>query len=98
MYAHTPELFDVPIASNYGVQQWPPPKVALTLHALRHLGFLFAIFFIPLNAAICTLLIAGYAVRMWGVEAINHRYFAHRAFSTSRAFQFILGLVAAQAA
>jgi stearoyl-CoA desaturase (Delta-9 desaturase) len=82
----------------YGTQQWPPPKVALTLHALRHVGFVLAIFCIPLNFSICTLLVAGYMVRMWGVEAINHRYFAHRAFATSRVFQFILGLLAAQAA
>jgi stearoyl-CoA desaturase (delta-9 desaturase) len=85
-------------ACTYGVQQWPPPKVAIALHLLRHIGFVAAIFFIPLNVPLCVLLACSYVVRMWGVEAVSHRYFSHRAFSTSRAFQFVLGLIAAQAA
>jgi stearoyl-CoA desaturase (Delta-9 desaturase) len=35
-----------------------------------------------------------YYVRMFGITAGYHRYFAHRAFRTSRAFQFILALLA----
>jgi stearoyl-CoA desaturase (delta-9 desaturase) len=32
-----------------------------------------------------------YAVRMFGITAGYHRYFSHRAFKTSRVFQFLLG-------
>lgn len=35
-----------------------------------------------------------YAVRVLGLTLGYHRYFAHRAFKTSRAFQFVLALVA----
>ena len=35
-----------------------------------------------------------YLLRMFGVVAGYHRYFSHRTFSTSRAFQFILGVLA----
>ncbi|MBJ6122788.1 acyl-CoA desaturase [Sphingomonas mollis] len=35
-----------------------------------------------------------YALRMFGVTAGYHRYFSHRAYTTSRAFQFVLALLA----
>jgi stearoyl-CoA desaturase (delta-9 desaturase) len=41
--------------------------------------------------AICVVL---YWVRMFAIGAGYHRYFAHRAYSTSRAFQFVLAAVA----
>src|SRR5688572_17421055 len=34
-----------------------------------------------------------YASRMFGLMAGYHRYFSHRAFKTSRAFQFFLALL-----
>jgi stearoyl-CoA desaturase (Delta-9 desaturase) len=40
------------------------------------------------------LAVALYAVRMFGVTAGYHRYFSHRAFKTSRAFQFVLAVLA----
>lgn len=40
---------------------------------------------------LCALL---YAVRMFGVTAGYHRYFAHHSFRTSRAFQLLLALLA----
>jgi stearoyl-CoA desaturase (delta-9 desaturase) len=43
-------------------------------------------------------LAATYAVRMFAVTAGYHRYFAHRTFKTSRAFQFVLALLAITAA
>lgn len=36
------------------------------------------------------LCLAVYALRMFGITAGYHRYFSHRAFKTSRAFQFVL--------
>jgi stearoyl-CoA desaturase (delta-9 desaturase) len=60
---------------------------------LVHLGCLGAIWSgVTWEAlAICATL---YVVRMFAVVAGYHRYFSHRAFSTSRAFQFVLALVA----
>ena len=42
--------------------------------------------------------IALYVVRMFGVTAGYHRYFSHRSFKTSRAFQFILAFLAQSSA
>src|SRR5688572_28786322 len=39
-------------------------------------------------------LAGSYAVRMFAITAGYHRYFAHRTFRTSRAFQFVLALFA----
>ena len=36
---------------------------------------------------------ASYAVRMFGITAGYHRYFSHRAYRTSRAFQFLLAVL-----
>jgi len=40
------------------------------------------------------LAIGSYYVRMFGVTAGYHRYFAHRAFKTNRVFQFLLAFLA----
>ncbi|MCA1567752.1 MAG: acyl-CoA desaturase [Acidobacteria bacterium] len=34
-----------------------------------------------------------YSIRVWVITAGYHRYFAHRSYQTSRAFQFIIGLL-----
>ena len=39
-----------------------------------------------------------YALRMFAVVAGYHRYFSHRAFATSRAFQFVLAILAQSSA
>jgi stearoyl-CoA desaturase (delta-9 desaturase) len=41
-------------------------------------------------AALCLVL---YVIRMFGITAGYHRYFAHRSYRTSRVFQFILALI-----
>ncbi|MEO0323221.1 MAG: acyl-CoA desaturase [Myxococcota bacterium] len=45
--------------------------------------------------ALCAVL---YFVRMFGVTAGYHRYFAHRSFKTSRVFQFVLAFIATSSA
>src|SRR6476619_8050746 len=40
------------------------------------------------------LAIGSYYLRMFGVTAGYHRYFAHRSFKTSRVFQFLLAFLA----
>jgi stearoyl-CoA desaturase (delta-9 desaturase) len=44
------------------------------------------------------LCVALYGLRMFGVVAGYHRYFSHRAFATSRAFQFVLAVLAQSSA
>src|SRR5258706_16129919 len=40
---------------------------------------------------------AFFLVRMFAITGAYHRYFAHRAFKTSRAFQFLLALLGTSA-
>jgi len=59
---------------------------------LVHLACVLA-FFVDLDwgaLAVCAL---AFWVRMFGITAGYHRYFAHRSFKTSRAFQFILAVL-----
>jgi stearoyl-CoA desaturase (delta-9 desaturase) len=64
---------------------------------LVHLGCIAAIWSgVTWSAlAICAAL---YLLRMFAIVAGYHRYFSHRAFSTSRAFQFVLAVVAQSSA
>ena len=43
-------------------------------------------------------LVGSYFVRMFAVTAGFHRYFSHRTYKTSRAFQFVLALLGMAAA
>jgi stearoyl-CoA desaturase (delta-9 desaturase) len=61
---------------------------------LMHLALLF-VFLVPLSPKIAALAIGGYVVRMWAITTGYHRLLAHRAFSTSRVFQFLLSLIGA---
>jgi len=62
-----------------------------------HAGCLFAIWtgVSWIAALVCVLL---YFVRMFGITGGFHRYFSHRSFRTSRAFQFILAYLGSTAA
>jgi stearoyl-CoA desaturase (delta-9 desaturase) len=67
-------------------------RVSNVLFVLIHSSLLLA-FVEPLSWKVAALALGGYAVRMWGVTAGYHRYFAHRSFKTSRAFQLVLAVV-----
>ena len=54
----------------------------------------FAAFFLKFHWSYLVVCLALYYVRMFFVTAGYHRYFSHRSFKTSRAFQFIMALVA----
>jgi stearoyl-CoA desaturase (delta-9 desaturase) len=60
---------------------------------LVHLGC-FAAIWSGVTWSALALCAALYVVRMFAVVAGYHRYFSHRAFATSRAFQFVLAVVA----
>ena len=60
---------------------------------LIHLGC-FAVFWTGVNSRALVLGLALYGLRMFAIGAGYHRYFAHRAFRTSRIFQFGLAFLA----
>lgn len=47
----------------------------------------------PFSWKLLALALASYAVRMFGITAGYHRYFAHRSYRTSRAFQLVLAVL-----
>ena len=47
----------------------------------------------PPTAGLVGLAVAAYVVRMFGITAGYHRYFAHRAYRTGRVFQFLLAFI-----
>jgi stearoyl-CoA desaturase (delta-9 desaturase) len=64
------------------------------VHAAAVLG----VVWLGLSWSGVALAVGAYFVRMFVVTAAYHRYFSHRAFKTSRAFQFLLALGAQSAA
>lgn len=80
----------------YGIQPGESPWFS-TLRVLeRHVGALFAIAFVPLTGPLLALAAASFAIRMFAIEGINHRYFSHRAYKASRPVQLMLALLASQ--
>jgi stearoyl-CoA desaturase (delta-9 desaturase) len=57
----------------------------------------FAVLSVGASAVAIGVAVALYAVRMFAVTAFYHRYFAHRAFKTSRALQLMFALLGAAA-
>ena len=53
----------------------------------------FAVIFVGISLEAVLLCIGLYGLRMFGLTAGFHRYFSHRTYKTSRAFQFILALL-----
>jgi stearoyl-CoA desaturase (delta-9 desaturase) len=78
---------------RYGVQKAEPQKVITVRIIILHVLAL-GIFFVRFDWRLVWLTAATFVPRMLAMECAYHRYFAHRAFKTSRAFQFILALVA----
>jgi stearoyl-CoA desaturase (delta-9 desaturase) len=66
--------------------------LTLVMHAAVLLVFL-----VPFSWQLVALAGVSYLLKMWAITAGYHRYFSHRAFKTSRAFQFLLGLLGTMA-
>jgi stearoyl-CoA desaturase (delta-9 desaturase) len=64
------------------------------LFIVIHLSLLL-VFVVPVSWKVLALAFVGYGVRMWAVTAGYHRYFAHRSYKTSRAFQLVLAVLGA---
>lgn len=67
-------------------------KLSTVLCVAMHLSVLL-VFVVPVSRALVALAVASYAIRMWAITAGYHRYFAHRSFKTSRAFQLVLAVL-----
>ncbi|HVS74936.1 MAG TPA: fatty acid desaturase [Candidatus Acidoferrales bacterium] len=57
-----------------------------------------AAFWVPFRWSYLFTCIAVWAVRMFFVSAGYHRYFSHRSYKTSRAFQFVIAFIATSSA
>jgi stearoyl-CoA desaturase (delta-9 desaturase) len=57
----------------------------------------FAVFFVGVSPIAVVVCVASYLVRMFAITAFYHRYFAHRAFRTSRPLQFAFAVLGASA-
>ncbi len=66
--------------------------VSNALFVAMHLSLLL-VFIVPLSGKVAALALGGYVLRMWAVTAGYHRYFAHRSYKTSRAFQLVLAVL-----
>jgi stearoyl-CoA desaturase (delta-9 desaturase) len=69
-------------------------RVSNVLFVAMHLSLLL-VFVVPVSWHVVALALGGYALRMWAVTAGYHRYFAHRSYKTSRAFQLVLAVLGA---
>jgi stearoyl-CoA desaturase (delta-9 desaturase) len=52
-----------------------------------------AVFWTPFSWSLVGLAVGLYLLRMWAITAGYHRYFSHRSFKTSRAFQLVLAVL-----
>ncbi len=79
----------------------PPPKqfnwLGIIPFALCHVVCL-GIFWTGVSVETVAMCVALIFLRLWGVTAGYHRYFSHRAFKTSRVFQFFLAFLAQSSA
>jgi stearoyl-CoA desaturase (delta-9 desaturase) len=66
-------------------------RLAVTAYLLLHLGCL-GVFYTGIDAQDVVIFCGAFMIRAIAVSVVYHRYFAHRAFRTSRALQFVLGL------
>lgn len=80
--------------THYGIQKGEPIASIKIRNLAVHTGAV-AAFFVPFDWSLVVLLAVTWLLRVIGVEAGYHRYFAHRAFKTSRAFQFFLAVLGA---
>jgi stearoyl-CoA desaturase (delta-9 desaturase) len=63
---------------------------------LMHLACL-AMFWVGVSGAAVLAMLVMYLVRMFAITGFYHRYFSHRSFKTSRAGQFLFGVLGASA-
>lgn len=82
------ELFSEPRRADERLRWTSAPYFIMHIAAL-------GVFFVEFSWWMPVLCIALYYVRMFGIIAGYHRYFAHRGFKTGRVFQFVLAFLGA---
>ncbi|MDB4997033.1 MAG: Stearoyl-CoA 9-desaturase [Myxococcaceae bacterium] len=70
--------------------------LSTALTVVMHLACLF-VFVVPFSMKLFGLFAFGYVLRMFAITGGYHRYFSHRSYKTSRAFQFALAFVGTSA-
>jgi len=80
----------------YGVRTGEPRWFSVLRVSERHLGFIVGALVFPLNWPLFWLFVVSYALRMWAIEGVYHRYFSHRAYKAGRAVQLALALLGLQ--
>lgn len=80
--------------ASTGIQKSESLSIIKARNIIVHL-LLLAVFFVPVNQQIIFWTFATYFIRVFAWEAGSHRYFAHRSYKTSRAFQLLLAVLAA---
>jgi stearoyl-CoA desaturase (Delta-9 desaturase) len=73
---------------------WRATGLFVAVHAAAVVG----VAYFGLSTSGALLAAVTYGIRMFAVSAGTHRHFAHHAFRTSRAFQFVLAVVATSSA
>jgi stearoyl-CoA desaturase (Delta-9 desaturase) len=93
----SPNRRDFPVSTSRPLTISPPSNERLDV--ITSLPFFavhlmcFAAFFTPLRWIDVAVCVGLYFVRMWAITAGYHRYFSHRAYKTSRVFQFLIALL-----
>ncbi len=85
-----------PARTRYGMQVTESIRQTRIRYALLFAAALATPLLYPPTTALLLLALVSYAIRMFGVEGIYHRYFSHRAFRCSRRVQFVLAVIASQ--
>ena len=70
--------------------------LSTALFVAMHLAC-FLVLVVPFSWGMVALFVGSYLLRMWAITAGYHRYFSHRSFKTSRAFQLVLGILGSSA-
>ena len=83
-----------PVRPDAGGYDWPAIAAIATVHILAGVG----VCWIPPTPQLLGVCAASYGLRMFGVTGGFHRYFAHRAFKTSRPLAFALAFLGGAAA
>jgi len=74
-----------PKSRRFGLPSWVMGAPFIVLHLA-----LLSVFFVEMTTTGLILCGVFYFLRMFGITGGYHRYFAHRAYKTSRVFQFVL--------
>ena len=81
---------DLPLPARPEAVDW----LRILPFVLMHAACL-AVFWVGTSTIAVIVAVGLYAVRMFAITGFYHRYFAHRSFRTSRAAQFVFGVIGA---